>query len=105
MYISKRRQSLTFLFVALAMMIALISLIVSHVLLKELAEDERKKMEIWALATESMMSESLDSELVLNILKSNTTIPIILFDEATKQLESHNIKLPSEGKNIFLQRK
>ena len=85
MHISKRRQPLTLLFVALAMIIALISLIVSHVLLKELAEDERKKIEIWALATESMMSESLDAELVMNILQSNTTIPVILFDEGTKR--------------------
>lgn len=105
MHLSKRRQPLTLLFITLAMIIALISLIVSHVLLKELAADERKKIEIWALATESMMSESLDAELVLNILQNNTTIPIILFDEGTKRLESHNIKLPSEGVDLFLQRK
>ena len=62
-------------------------------------------MEIWALATESMMTEGVDAELVLTILKSNTTIPLILFDKSTERLESHNIKLPTEHVDVFLHKK
>ncbi len=105
MHLNKTRQPYTFLFVALAMIVAIISLIVSHFMVQELAEEERSKMEIWALATESMMTEGVDAELVLTILKSNTTIPLILFDKNTERLESHNIKLPTEHVDVFLHKK
>lgn len=105
MHLNKTRQPYTFLFVALAMIVAIISLIVSHFMVQELAEEERSKMEIWALATESMMTEGVDAELVLTILKSNTTIPLILFDKSTERLESHNIKLPTEHVDVFLHKK
>ena len=102
MQLNRAGHSLTLLFVALAMIVAILSLILSHFMLRELAEEERRKMEIWALATESIMSEGVDAELVLNILQSNTTIPVILFDEGSKRLESHNIKLPSQNTDVFL---
>ena len=102
MSFNKTGQPQTFLFVAVAIIVVILSLTVSHFLVKKLAEEERIKMEIWALATESMMSDGLDAELVLNILQSNATIPIILFDESTKRLESHNIKLPTDNIDAFL---
>ena len=105
MQLNRAGHSLTLLFVALAMIVAILSLILSHFMLRELAEEERRKMEIWALATESIMSDGVDAELVLNILQSNTTIPIILFDEGSKRLESHNIKLPSQNTDVFLLKK
>lgn len=104
MYFNKTGQSLTYLFVALAVIVAVLSLVVSHYMVKKLAEEERVKMEIWAFATESMMSEGLDAELVLNILQSNSTIPVILFDKRTERIESHNIKLPTENVNAFLRK-
>ena len=105
MHLSKSGHPLTLLFVSLALLIALLSLIVSHFMVKELSEEERSKMEIWALATEFMMSDKLDAELVLKILQSNTTIPVILVDKSTERIESHNIKLPTENIDLFLQRK
>ena len=105
MNIYKIGRHKTFLFVALAMIIAIISLIVSHFLVSQLAEEERNKMHIWALATESMMTDDIDAELVLSVLKSNTTIPLILLDKKTNRIESHNIKLPADNIDHFLQRK
>jgi nitrogen-specific signal transduction histidine kinase len=105
MHLSKSGHPLTLLFVLLALLVAVLSLIVSHFMVKELSKEERSKMEIWALATESMMSERLDAELVLKILQSNKTIPVILVDKSTERLESHNIKHPTENIDLFLQRK
>ena len=87
MNIYKIGRHKTFLFVALAMIIAIISLIVSHFLVSKLAEEERNKMHIWALATEAMMTDDIDAELVLSVLKSNTTIPLILLDKKTNRIE------------------
>lgn len=98
-------QSLTKLFVILAITVALLSLIISNLLVKELAKEERYKLEIWALATESMMSEDPDVDLVLAILQSNTTIPVILYDNSADRIESHNIKLPKESTQLYLLKK
>lgn len=95
-------QPLTILFVVLAIVAALLSLIVSNLMVKELAAEERSKMEVWALATESMMSEEIDAELVLTILQSNTTIPVIMYDRNLQRIESHNIKLPKENAESYL---
>lgn len=95
-------QPLTFLFVILAIVAALLSLIASNLMVKQLAAEERNKIEVWALATESMMSEDMDAYLVLSILQSNNTIPVILYYENSGVVESHNIKLPKENVEAFL---
>jgi nitrogen-specific signal transduction histidine kinase len=99
------RQTLTYLFVILAIAAAILSLVVSGRLVKQLSEEERQKMEIWAMATESITLDDpgADMLLVLNILKSNTSIPVILHDEKSGKLLSHNIKLPAVDTAVFLQ--
>ena len=84
-------QSLTNLFVILAIIVALLSLIVSSLMVKELAEEERNRIEIWAMATESIMSEEFDAKLVLSILQGNTTIPVILYDTDSHMAESQEL--------------
>ncbi len=98
------RQSLTYLFVIMAIIVVLLSLWLSNRLVKELADEERRKIEIWAMATESMlMDEEMDMSLVLRILESNTTIPIILYDKSSGKLTPRNIKLPEEDAESYLQ--
>lgn len=98
------RQSLTYLFVIMAIIVVLLSLWLSNRLVKELAYEERRKIEIWAMATESMlMDEEMDMSLVLRILESNTTIPIILYDKSSGKLTPRNIKLPEEDAESYLQ--
>ena len=98
------RQSLTYLFVIMAIIVVLVSLWLSNRLVKELAYEERRKIEIWAMATESMlMDEEMDMSLVLRILESNTTIPIILYDKSSGKLTPRNIKLPEEDAESYLQ--
>lgn len=100
------RQSLTYLFVIMAIIVVLLSLWLSNRLVKELADEERRKIEIWAMATESMlMDEEMDMSLVLRILESNTTIPIILYDKSSGKLTPRNIKLPEEDAESYLQTK
>ncbi|WP_286846080.1 sensor histidine kinase [Proteiniphilum sp. UBA5310] len=100
------RQPLIYLFVTLAIAGALLSLLLSDRLVNELANEERRKMEIWALATESMASnDEVDMSLVLTILESNNTIPVILYDKGTGRLIPRNIKLPEEDMEVFLQNK
>jgi two-component sensor histidine kinase len=106
MYSLKPRRSFHNLFVALAVVVALISLFLSDRLARELAEEEHRKMEIWAVATGSMADNGEASlDLVLKILQSNTTIPVILLDAKSGELLSHNIRLPSENSKSYLEKK
>lgn len=64
-------------------------------------------MEIWAMAAESISRDVPDADLslVLSILQGNRSIPVILHDEQSGRLESHNIKLPDEDTAVFLRDK
>ena len=101
------KQSFTLLFVFIAVVIAVVSLVLSSRLVKELAREERAKLEIWASATEEMATgeSGTDMALVLKILESNHTIPVILYDENTHTATSNNIRLPAENEEAFLRKK
>lgn len=103
------RQSLTYLFVSLALLVALLSLFLSNRLVSDLAVEEREKMEVWALATETLVSESMaedgdmDMSLVLRVLEGNTTIPLILYDQTSgKVVSSRNLNIPEGDAEAFL---
>jgi signal transduction histidine kinase len=91
----------------IAMIIAFGSLAVSHYLVKDLSEEERNKVEIWAEAIKEMdgNTEGANMNLVLHVLKSNTTIPVILYDKKDGSHTSTNMELPETGGQEFLKRK
>jgi len=68
-------------------------------------------MEVWALATETLASESIsngdemDMSLVLRVLEGNRTIPVILYDEATGEMMGHNLVIPKKDREAFLEKK
>ncbi|MPM31562.1 Adaptive-response sensory-kinase SasA [bioreactor metagenome] len=94
-------------FMAIAIIIAVASLIFSNGLVKELAKEERNKIEIWAAATELLAKsdENTDMNLVLQILQSNRTIPVILYDKTNETATANNIKLPAKDVHGFLLKK
>ncbi|MAY22616.1 MAG: two-component sensor histidine kinase [Flavobacteriaceae bacterium] len=61
----------------------------------QLKENERNKMEIWAAAQEEFQqvstNENWNSKLILKILQSNTTTPMILFTHREGTYTSNNI--------------
>ena len=96
-----------YLFVVIALLIVVASLIVSHSLVENLSKEERNKIEIWAEATKEMASnaENMHMNLVAQILKSNTTIPVILYDKKENFYTSANIDLPEFDDQIFLKQR
>lgn len=101
------RNLFKYVFIAVAVIIVLASLVVSHHLVKNLSKEERNKIEIWAEATKEMASDTVNPNvnLLLQILKSNTTIPVILFDKKTDYYSSNNIELPESNDQEFLRKK
>lgn len=97
-----------YLFIIIAMMIAFGSLLVSHLLVKNLSEEETYKIKIWAEAEkEVILSEENDNvnNLILQILEGNKTIPVILHDVESDWYTSMNIELPQEEAQDFLRKK
>lgn len=96
-----------YLFITIAIVIALGSLMVSHYLVKDLSKEEESKIKIWAEATKEAASEdsNFNMHLIVQILESNKTIPVILFDKKENYYTSANIELPQEGEQEFLKKK
>lgn len=93
--------------VFVAMLIAIASLIVSNLLVRELSQEEHNKIEIWAEATKEAASndENISMHLIVQILESNTTIPVILYDVQDDYYISTNIELPERDVQDFLRDK
>ena len=66
--------------VVAAVIIAAASLVVSHILVRDLAIEERNRMEVWAEAMRSlsMADENTDLNLVLKVIEENKTIEHVL---------------------------
>ena len=77
-----RIRQVKIILVLAAIVIAVTSLIISNIFVKDLAKEERNKMEIWADAMRSfnMTDETTDLGLVLKVMNDNNTIPVIVLD-------------------------
>lgn len=87
------RQRVTFIFIALALLIACIFLYVSLRLVQDLSAEEKNKIETWAEATRILVGDNPDVDLVLvlHVIESNKTIPIIVLDKDDNVLMSKNV--------------
>lgn len=77
-----RIRQVKIILVLAAIVIAVTSLIISNLFVKDLAKEERNKMEIWADAMRSfnLADETTDLGLVLKVMNDNNTIPVIVLD-------------------------
>ena len=76
------RQVKIFLVIA-AIVVEVVSLVVSHFLVRDLYKEEHNKMEVWAEAMRSLNSAdtNTDISLVLKVINENNTIPVVVIDE------------------------
>ncbi|MGM9796744.1 MAG: sensor histidine kinase [Parabacteroides sp.] len=104
-YDSRQRWKLGFIFAAV--LIAILSVVVSDSLIKDLAREERQKMEVWSEATRVMTSEnpSLNMQLILKIIQGNTSIPVILCTDQDEVVSYNNIEIPEKDPELFLRKK
>ena len=88
----------------LAIIISVASLFITSRLVKELKNEERKKIETWAQATKQLVSASSqgDFSLAIKVISENTNIPVILIDECDSILETRNIKFFTKNDSIIL---
>lgn len=104
------RQRWTVIFILIAAFIVTATVLVSNSFSAQLAQEERSRVEIWAEATSLLTSDSADAadqsmNLILHILNSNTSIPVILCDENGNVESFKNIEVPDKDKEKFFQKK
>ena len=93
-----RIRQVKFILVIAAIIIAVVSLLVSHYLVKDLSNEERNKMETWAEALHALNNadENTDLSLVLNVIQGNNTIPVIVMDSDGIVTDYRNIKIDAK---------
>ena len=94
-----RIRQVKILLVIAAVIIAVASLLVSHFLVKDLSNEERRKMEVWAQALHSLneADENTDLSLVLSVMEGNNTIPVIVMDKDGHVADYRNIDIKAKS--------
>jgi two-component system, sporulation sensor kinase D len=87
--------------------ITIASTLFSNRLAKDLASEERKKMELWAeairlFATEPAEGVEMDYTLSLNVIEGNTNIPVVLVDNKGQILDYKNLELKNPEDSVEL---
>ena len=93
-----RIRQVKIILVVVAILIAVASLLVSHFLVKDLSDEERGKMEVWAQALHSLneADEHTDLSLVLSVMEGNNTIPVIVMDQQGHVTDYRNIDIKAK---------
>jgi len=106
MDIYTRKRTWKFWLLVFAIIIGISSLFVTNSLVDSLAYEEKKKIEIWAYATNQMVNISDDGNfsLAIKVMESNENIPIILADENDSILNYRNLNRLNEITDEYLQK-
>lgn len=100
-----RIRQVKIFFIVAAVIIAVTSLVVSHFLVRDLEEEERNRMEMWAEAMRSLNNadENTDLHLVLKVINENNTIPVVVLDQNGRAQLSRNIDVSTAEKDDSIQ--
>ena len=90
-----RIKQVKVMLVVMAVVIAVLSLVASHLLVRDLADGERNNMEVWAAAMRTLNTadENTDLALVLKVLNGNHTIPVVVQDRSGEIQSYRNLYL------------
>ena len=91
-YITKTRWKLFLLL--LGSIIAIISIVYSNYIAEKLADEERKKVELWAEAMKRLTASNPsgeDIDFIFKVIENNETIPVIVVDEKGKVIFFRNV--------------
>lgn len=94
-----RQRTGRFVMLVVSAIAVIVFLVISDGLVKELAEQERERMDIWAQATQRIASAEPDTdiEFLLGIISQNNSIPVLTADKNYNISEFRNFILPDRG--------
>lgn len=99
-------SKLSHIFLLSALFIVVASVLYTNNLANQLADEERKKIEIWAEATRQLISatDSTDINFVSSIIEGNTTIPVYMVDQDTNLILTRNVPDQTEREKEKMKR-
>ena len=97
------RKHFKLIFILMGGAIVALSTLFSNRLANKLAQEEEKKIQIWAEATRQLVILEDDTfiNFMLSIIEGNTTIPVIIVDENDEVIQSRNIEEPKNNPQKF----
>lgn len=100
----ERIKHVKIVLVVMAVAIALLSLSVSHYLVRDLSREEEQKMKVWseAMRTLNSATSETDLNLVLTVINGNNTIPIVVLDNEGEVQTYRNIDFSSKSDTLNL---
>lgn len=107
MNIYSKRQKWKLLLLLIAIFIGVFSFIITNNLIKKLAVEERKKVELWALGMRQLTAldnEEKDYTFSLEVIKNNETVPVILTGIDGQIVSSRNLDPNRENDSLYLSR-
>ena len=83
--------------------VVVISSLVTNHIVDQLAQEEQKKIELWAEATRQFILAGEDDniDLLLQVMEGNTTIPVYMVDANYNLLLSRNVQEPKHNVEAF----
>lgn len=95
----EKAQKVKTILIVSAVLTAVISLLYSHRLTRVLFDEEVSKMEVWSDAMRFLTTadESTDLNLVLKVINSNNSIPVIVLDSNDNILAYRNLSPEPQG--------
>ena len=89
------------IFLAITICALVFFLVASNRLVKQLANQERERMDIWAQATQRLAQTDLDADIdfLLSIISQNNSIPVLVADSDFNILDFRNFDLPEKSQD------
>lgn len=97
-------KKIKYIFSSVALLIVGLSMYYTHLLTKEMAEEERQRISLWAEATHRLVTDTDGSDLafLMKVIEGNTNIPVLVVDETGNVTVHRNIEVPEENSEEFL---
>ncbi|MGE0090826.1 MAG: ATP-binding protein [Bacteroidales bacterium] len=107
MNIYSKKQTWKIALLICAILIGVASFFITNNLVKKLSVEERKKVELWALGTRQLSgieSDEKDYSFIIEVLKNNETVPVILTDKVGNIISSRNLDPNRENDSVYLKK-
>lgn len=105
MNIYSKKQVWKIALLLFAVVIGILSLWYTNDLVKELKQEEERKVKIWAEATSLLTKSEGDISFIFSVIQNNKTIPVILVDENEHIISFNNLdsaKINSKKRDDYL---
>ena len=104
MNIYSKKQFLKISLLLAGLLIAIISLFYTNTLVKKLAQEERKNVELWAKGMQKLgeIDNNSDLSIILEVVRNNKTVPLIIIDENNNILYHKNLDSTKTSDSLYL---